>query len=34
MGLVHLPRFSQQGRKLEAGSEAYYASRTEGVRST
>jgi glycosyltransferase involved in cell wall biosynthesis len=32
MGLAHLPRFSPQGRKLEAGREAYYA-RTEPVRS-
>ena len=32
VGLVHLPRFSDQGRKLEAGREPYYASRTETVR--
>jgi len=32
IGLVHLPRFSDQGRKLEAGREPYYASRTETVR--
>ena len=32
VGLVHLRRFSAQGRKLEAGREPYYASRTETVR--
>jgi glycosyltransferase involved in cell wall biosynthesis len=34
MGLVHLPRFSHQGRKLEAGGEAYYARHPESARST
>jgi hypothetical protein len=28
-GLIHLPRFSPNGRKLEAEREAYYASRTK-----
>jgi glycosyltransferase involved in cell wall biosynthesis len=28
MGLIHLPRFSDQGRKLEAGYPTYYARRT------
>lgn len=32
-GLLHLPRFSPQGRKLEAGSESYYASHPNSVRS-
>ena len=32
MGLVHLPRFSDKGRKLEAGGETYYAVRSETVR--
>jgi glycosyltransferase involved in cell wall biosynthesis len=32
IGLIHLPRFSRQGRKLEAAHETYYASRTEPVR--
>jgi glycosyltransferase involved in cell wall biosynthesis len=27
-GLIHLPRFSEQGRKLEAGCPTYYARRT------
>src|SRR5215469_14725893 len=31
-GLIHLPRFSPQGRKLKAGREAYYASGTETAR--
>jgi hypothetical protein len=26
VGLLHLPRFSQQGRKLETEREPYYAS--------
>jgi glycosyltransferase involved in cell wall biosynthesis len=34
IGLLHLARFSKQGRKLEAGGEPYYASRTESARST
>jgi hypothetical protein len=25
IGLAHLPRFSDKGRKLEAGGETYYA---------
>src|ERR1700684_2178900 len=33
IGLIHLPRFSEKGRKLEAGDEAYYARRAEQVRS-
>jgi hypothetical protein len=33
IGLTHLPRFSANGRKLEAVSETYYASRTEVTRS-
>lgn len=32
MGLIHLPRFSERGRKLEATRETYYASRTEPAR--
>lgn len=32
VGLLHLPRFSKQGRKLEAERENYYASRTETAR--
>src|ERR1700683_2925031 len=32
IGLIHLPRVSKEGRKLEAGGEAYYTSRTESVR--
>jgi hypothetical protein len=32
MGLIHLPRFSAQGRKLEAVQETYYAPRTEQAR--
>ena len=31
-GLAHLPRFSQQGRKLEAGTESYYAARSGTTR--
>lgn len=31
-GMLHLPRFSAQGRKLEAGREPYYASGTETAR--
>ena len=31
-GLAHLPRFSQQGRKLEAGSESYYAAQSGTAR--
>jgi len=31
-GLANLPRFSQQGRKLEAGSESYYAARSGTAR--
>jgi hypothetical protein len=31
VGLLHLPRFSATGRRLEAGSETYYAQRTETV---
>jgi hypothetical protein len=29
MGLIHLPRFSDIGRKLEDDRETYYAPRTE-----
>src|SRR5580700_532073 len=32
IGLVHLPRFSAQGRRLEAGDESYYAARSETAR--
>ncbi|HTW30029.1 MAG TPA: glycosyltransferase family 2 protein [Candidatus Sulfotelmatobacter sp.] len=32
VGLIHLPRFAQNGRKLADATEAYYASRTETVR--
>lgn len=32
MGLIHLPRFSERGRKLEATRETYYASQTEPAR--
>ncbi|MGC1374249.1 MAG: glycosyltransferase family 2 protein [Candidatus Sulfotelmatobacter sp.] len=32
-GLLHLPRFSETGRKLEANIPAYYASRTDNVQS-
>ena len=32
MGLAHLPRFSDKGRKLEAGGETYYAARSETAR--
>jgi hypothetical protein len=28
-GLIHLPRFSENGRKLETQSPGYYANRTE-----
>src|SRR6266702_5768440 len=28
IGLIHVPRFSDKGRKLEAGGETYYAART------
>src|SRR5580692_3809881 len=31
-GLIHLPRFSDKGRKLEAGGETYYAARTGTAR--
>jgi glycosyltransferase involved in cell wall biosynthesis len=31
-GLTHLPRFSRQGRTLEAGSESYYAARSGTAR--
>jgi len=31
MGVVHVPRFSDKGRKLEAGSETYYVPRSEPV---
>jgi len=31
MGLAHLPRFSEQGRKLGTEREAYYAARTESA---
>jgi glycosyltransferase involved in cell wall biosynthesis len=33
IGLLHLPRFSPQGRKLEAVSETYYAPRTRNAHS-
>jgi hypothetical protein len=34
MGLLHLPRYSDKGRKLEAGFDTYYAARhPETVRS-
>jgi hypothetical protein len=32
-GLLHLPRFSQQGRKLETEREPYYASHKESASS-
>jgi hypothetical protein len=32
IGLLHLPRFSDKGRKLEASGETYYAVRSETVR--
>jgi glycosyltransferase involved in cell wall biosynthesis len=32
MGIIHLPRFSDKGRKLESGREPYYAQRTQPVR--
>jgi len=31
-GLTHLPRFSEQGRKLEAGREPYYTAHSETMR--
>jgi hypothetical protein len=34
IGLIHLPRFSEQGRKLEAVDEAYYARRAQQAHST
>jgi len=34
MGLAHLPRFSQNGRKLEGSDEEYYARHTGAARST
>src|SRR5450631_4181705 len=33
IGLIHLPRFSEKGRKLEAVDEAYYARRAEQTHS-
>jgi hypothetical protein len=33
LGLIHLPRFSDKGRKLEETDENYYARRTESIRS-
>jgi len=32
IGLIHVPRFSDKGRKLEAGGEGYYAARSETAR--
>jgi glycosyltransferase involved in cell wall biosynthesis len=32
MGLLHIPRFSERGRRLEAERDDYYASRTETAR--
>ncbi len=32
IGMVHSPRFSDKGRKLETGGETYYASRSETAR--
>ena len=32
IGLIHVPRFSDKGRKLEAGGETYYAARSETAR--
>jgi len=32
VGLIHLPRFSDKGRKLEASGETYYAARTGTAR--
>ena len=32
-GLIHIPRFSSKGRKLDAGGEAYYKARSESARS-
>jgi len=32
IGVIHVPRFSDKGRKLEAGGEAYYAARSETAR--
>jgi hypothetical protein len=34
VGLLHLPRFSQQGRKLETERERYYASHSAAARPT
>jgi hypothetical protein len=31
-GLIHLPRFSDKGRKLDQGGEAYYAARSDTAR--
>jgi glycosyltransferase involved in cell wall biosynthesis len=33
MGLIHLPRFSEKGRRLETDHPDYYANRSESVRS-
>jgi len=33
IGLIHLRRFSDKGRKLDPGVPSYYAPRTETVRS-
>jgi glycosyltransferase involved in cell wall biosynthesis len=33
MGLLHLPRFSDKGRRLEAGPDTYYVRQSETVRS-
>jgi hypothetical protein len=32
-GIIHLPRFSENGRKLEADIPAYYANRTDNAHS-
>src|SRR5438445_3948633 len=32
IGVIHVPRFSDKGRKLEAGGESYYAARSESAR--
>ena len=32
IGVIHAPRFSVKGRRLEAGGESYYAARTDTVR--
>jgi hypothetical protein len=32
IGLIHLPRFSDKGRKLETGGETYYTARSETAR--